>query len=128
LTLTGTQFSLNVPVVTSLGGTGLTSYATGDMVYYATGSALSKLAIGASSYIMTSTGSAPQWSDPNGVTVGTATNAVNVGTTATSTNANFFIPFVPASTTGNQALGVDAGLSYNPSTNAITAGISGGIF
>jgi hypothetical protein len=128
LTLTGTQFSLNVPVVTSLGGTGLTSYATGDMVYYATGSALSKLAIGASSYIMTSTGSAPQWSDPTGVTVGTATNAVNVGTTATSTNANFFIPFVPASTTGNQALGVDAGLSYNPSTNAITAGISGGIF
>jgi hypothetical protein len=128
LTLTGTQFSLNVPVVTSLGGTGLTSYTTGDMVYYATGSALSKLAIGASSYIMTSTGSAPQWSDPTGVTVGTATNAVNVSTTATSTNADFFIPFVPASTTGNQALGVDAGLSYNPSTNAITAGISGGIF
>lgn len=57
-----------------------------------------------------------------------ATNAANVGTTATATNANFFIPFVAASTTGNQALGVDAGLSYNPSTNAITAGVSGGTF
>jgi hypothetical protein len=57
-----------------------------------------------------------------------ATNATNVGTTATATNTNFFIPFVAASTTGNQALGVDAGLSYNPSTNAITAGVSGGTF
>jgi hypothetical protein len=57
-----------------------------------------------------------------------ATNAANVATTATSTNADFFIPFVAASTTGNQALGVDAGITYNPSTNAITAGISGGTF
>jgi hypothetical protein len=57
-----------------------------------------------------------------------ATNAANVATTATSTNANFYIPFVAASTTGNQALGVDAGITYNPSTNAITAGVSGGTF
>lgn len=57
-----------------------------------------------------------------------ATNAANVATTATSTNADFFLPFVAASTTGNQALGVDAGLTYNPSTNAITGGVSGGTF
>jgi hypothetical protein len=59
---------------------------------------------------------------------GTATNATNVATTATSTNANFFIPFVAASTSGNQALGVDAGITYNPSTNALTASINGGTF
>lgn len=58
----------------------------------------------------------------------TATNATNVATTATGTNADFYIPFVASSSTGNQALGIDAGLSYNPSTNAITAGISGGTF
>jgi hypothetical protein len=58
----------------------------------------------------------------------TATNATNVTTTATSTNADFFIPFVAASTTGNQGLGVDAGLTYNPSTNALTASINGGTF
>jgi hypothetical protein len=57
-----------------------------------------------------------------------ATNAANVTTTATSTNADFYIPFVASSSTGNQSLGVDAGISYNPSTNAITAGISGGTF
>ena len=47
---------------TSAGGTGLTSYTAGDMVYYASGTALSKLAIGAADYVMTSSGSAPQWS------------------------------------------------------------------
>jgi hypothetical protein len=51
-----------------------------------------------------------------------------VATTATSTDANFFIPFVAASTTGNQALGIDAGITYNPSTNALTASINGGTF
>lgn len=61
-------------------------------------------------------------------TATTATNATNVATTAISTNADFFIPFVAAATTGNQALGVDAGITYNPSTNALTASINGGTF
>ena len=61
-------------------------------------------------------------------TATTATNATNVTTTATSTNADFFVPFVAAATTGNQALAVDAGLTYNPSTNAMTTGINGGTF
>ena len=47
---------------TSAGGTGLTSYTAGDMVYYASGTVLSKLAIGSTDYVMTSSGSAPQWS------------------------------------------------------------------
>jgi sugar phosphate isomerase/epimerase len=55
-------------------------------------------------------------------------NATNVATTATSANANFFVPFVALATTGNQSLGIDAGLAYNPSTNAMTAGINGGTF
>jgi hypothetical protein len=64
----------------------------------------------------------------NATTATTATNATNVGTTATATNANFFIPFVAAATSGNQALGVDAGITYNPSTNALTAAVNGGTF
>ena len=47
---------------TSAGGTGLTSYTAGDMVYYASGTVLSKLAIGTADYVMTSSGTAPQWS------------------------------------------------------------------
>jgi hypothetical protein len=124
ITLAGT-------LITSNGGTGLTSYTAGDLLYYSSGTALSKLAISSSTYMLTSNGSVPQWSDPTGITVGaatSATNATNVETTATSTNANFYIPFVSASTTGNQALGVDAGITYNPSTNALTASINGGTF
>ena len=59
---------------TSAGGTGLTSYTAGDLLYYASGTTLTKLAIGASTTIMTSSGSAPQWSAASSITVGTATN------------------------------------------------------
>jgi len=47
---------------TTAGGTGLTSYTAGDTVYYASGTTLSKLAIGTADYVMTSSGTAPQWS------------------------------------------------------------------
>ena len=47
---------------TSAGGTGLTSYTAGDLTYYASGTALTKLAIGTADYVMTSSGTAPQWS------------------------------------------------------------------
>jgi hypothetical protein len=47
---------------TTAGGTGLTSYTAGDLLYYATGTTLSNLAIGAANTVLTSSGSAPQWS------------------------------------------------------------------
>lgn len=61
-------------VPTSAGGTGLTTYNAGDLLYYASGTTLSKLAIGANTNILTSSGSAPQWSAASGITVGKATN------------------------------------------------------
>jgi len=50
-------------LITSNGGTGLSSYTAGDMVYYSTGTTLTKLAVGAANRVMTSSGSAPQWVD-----------------------------------------------------------------
>jgi len=47
---------------TTAGGTGLASYTAGDITYYASGTALSKLGIGSSKTILTSSGTAPQWS------------------------------------------------------------------
>lgn len=64
------------PITTTYGGTGLTSYAVGDLSYYASGTALSKLAIGTSTHILTSSGTAPQWTSPTTITVGKATNLV----------------------------------------------------
>lgn len=56
------------------GGTGQTAYTAGDLLYASSTTALSKLAIGANTTILTSSGTAPQWSAASGITVGTATN------------------------------------------------------
>jgi hypothetical protein len=56
---------------TTSGGTGLTSFTAGDVPYYASGSVLSKLAIGTAGQFLTSTGTAPQWSTLSGVAVTT---------------------------------------------------------
>lgn len=116
------------------GGTGQSAYTTGDLLYATGTTTLAKLGIGTSNQILTSTGSAPQWTSGSSITVGTATNAVNVGTTAVSANASHYLTFVSA-TSGNNPISVDADLTYNPSTNTLTAGtvvattgISGGTF
>lgn len=59
---------------TTAGGTGLTSYTAGDLIYYASGTTFTKLAIGANATILTSSGTAPQWTAASSVSIGTATN------------------------------------------------------
>lgn len=132
---TGTAAGLSATLAIASGGTNGTAVPSAGAVAYGTGSAYAFSAAGSTNQVLLSGGSgAPTWSNQSSLSVGSATtatdatNAANVGTTATATNANFFVPFVAASTTGNQSLGVDAGLSYNPSTNALTAGVSGGTF
>jgi len=46
---------------TGSGGTGLSAYLAGDLLYYTSGNTLTRLAIGANKRILTSSGSAPQW-------------------------------------------------------------------
>jgi hypothetical protein len=62
---------------TGNGGTGLSAYTAGDIVYYASGTALSKLGIGTSGQILTSNGTAPTWSAATGVAV----TSISFGTT-----------------------------------------------
>ena len=101
------------------------------MLYASGVSALSKLAIGTSTYILTSNGSAPGWSDPTSITVGNATNATNADNllvTASTTNADFYVPIIDTSTTGDKPFYVASGVKINPSTGKLTDGISGGTF
>jgi len=136
LTLTGTVFSLTTPVTAALGGTGQTSYATGDMLYASASTTLSKLTIGTANYVLTSSGTAPQYVAQSTLSVGsattattatTATNATNTAITLDSTNADYYITVVSANT-GNLPQLVASGLTANPSTGKITSGISGGTF
>jgi len=113
------------------GGTGQTTYAAGDILYASGTSALSKLSIGSSTFVLTSNGSAPGWTDPASITVGNATNATNadnLAVTASTTNADFYIPLIDTATTGDKVFYTSAGPKINPSTGALTAGITGGTF
>ena len=56
------------------GGTGYASYTAGDILYASGTTALSKLGIGTANQILTSSGSAPQWTSGSSISVGTATN------------------------------------------------------
>lgn len=68
LTLTGTQFSLTNPVAVNLGGSGLSSYTIGDMIYASGVTSLSKLALGTQGYVLTAGASGPSWGGISGGT------------------------------------------------------------
>lgn len=61
-------------LVAANGGTGQSSYTTGDLLYATGSTALSKLGIGASGNYLSSSGTAPQWSAPAALTKTDDTN------------------------------------------------------
>ena len=129
VTTSGT-ITLSGTLVASNGGTGQASYAVGDILYASTTSALSKLTIGTNGYVLTSSGTAPQYVAQSTLSVGSATsatNATNIAVTSNSANAPNYLTFVSA-TTGNLPQLVNSSITCNPSTGAITGGVSGGTF
>jgi hypothetical protein len=68
LTLSGTQFSLTTPVAVANGGTGLSSYAAGDLITATGATTLSKLALGTQGYVLTAGATGPTWSGISGGT------------------------------------------------------------
>jgi hypothetical protein len=60
--------------------TNLAGGLAGSVPYQTSAGATTFLGLGTSTYIMTAGASAPQWSDPSGITVGAATNATNAVT------------------------------------------------
>jgi hypothetical protein len=73
ITFAGTLNAVN-------GGTGITSYAVGEILFANTTTTLDKLPVGASTYLLASNGTAPAYVDPSTVTVGTATSATSAVT------------------------------------------------
>ena len=65
------------------GGTGISSYSVGDLLFANTTTQLDKLSIGANGYLLASNGTAPAYVDPTTVTVGAAASATSA-TTATN--------------------------------------------
>jgi len=75
-TVTAATLNLTNALGTIYGGTGLTSFASGDIMYYTSGTAMSKLTLGTAGQLLTvnSGATAPQWTSGSSVTVGVATN------------------------------------------------------
>ena len=125
LTLTGTVFSLTTPVTAILGGTGQTSYANGDLLYASSSTALSKLTLGASGYVLTAGASAPEYVAQSTLSVGSATTATNLAGGIASQ-----IPYqTAAGTTAFIANGTAGQVLTSAGTSVPTwSGISGGTF
>jgi hypothetical protein len=88
LRVSGTTLGFGTTAVAG-GGTGLTSYTTGDLIYASSSSALSKLAIGTSGYILTVSGGLPVWAAaPTSGWALTGTSTLTGVATITSNVAN----------------------------------------
>jgi hypothetical protein len=81
LTFNGTTLTANTLNLTNAlgavyGGTGQTSYTTGDLLYSSASNTLAKLAIGPATYILSvnSGGTNVEWAAPSSISVNTATN------------------------------------------------------
>lgn len=79
----GSSVSYVTPIVAADGGTGLASYTAGDTMYWASGTAFTKVGIGAAGTISNSSGTAPQWSTK--ATLGIAASGANTDITSFAT-------------------------------------------
>jgi len=107
----------------AFGGTGITSYATGDLIYASSTSTLARLPIGSTNQVLTvsSTG-VPTWTNPQTVATSnntiTATNntgsTINAGTICSFYNGNLTV----ATPSGGQSIFYPVGITLSSIPNA----------
>jgi len=107
LTLTGTTFSLTSPVTAVLGGTGQTTYTTGDLLYASASNTLSKLAATTDGYVLKLASGVPTWA------AASATGVTSVAQTFTGGIVS--VAGSPITSSGTLALtvaGTSGGIPY----------------
>jgi hypothetical protein len=111
--------------------TNLAGGTAGALAYNTGAGATTFLSLGTSTHILTAGASAPQYTDPTTITVGTATNATNTAITEdTATNAEMYLTWVTANTGNLPQKVTSTKLTFNPSSGVLTCtgGVSGGTF
>ena len=113
---TGTAAGLSSTLVTTSGGTNITTYTTGDILYASATNVLSKLAAGSNTNVLTLTAGVPAWTAPAGG------GAALSNDTATATNV---YPMFAAATSGTPTTVYtsNANLLYKPSTGEFQASV-----
>ncbi len=111
-------------LVAANGGTGQSTYTTGDLLYATGSTALSKLGIGTNGQILTSTGTAPQWSTLSGVAVTTFSAGTTGFTPSSATSGAVTLAGTLATTNGGTGLTsfTANGVVYASSSSALTTG------
>ena len=80
--LSADMLTLTTPLAATSGGTGLNSYAVGDLLYAATATTMARLPIGTNGQILTVSGGVPVWSNPFSIVslpFSQITNGTNTG-------------------------------------------------
>jgi hypothetical protein len=115
-------------LVAANGGTGQSSYATGDLLYASGSTTLSKLALSTASNVLVAGAIAPEYVAQSTLSVGSAANTSITNDTTTATDV--YPTWVTANTGSLPQKVTSTKLSFVPSTGALTAtgGISGGTF
>jgi hypothetical protein len=112
--VSGTVISLNTVPVAS-GGTNITSYTTGDLLYASGSTTLSKLTIGATNYVLTSSGTVPQY---------VAQSTLSVGSATTATTTTNLAGGAAGSVAYNTGSGATSFLALGTTNYVLTAGAS----
>jgi len=102
------------------GGTGLTSYLAGDMIYAVNTSTLARLGIGGSGSVLTSNGTFPSWTGSTGA--GAVVRASAPTFTAPPTLPSYTVATLPSASPAFQTIGVSdesggAVLAFSDGTN-----------
>jgi hypothetical protein len=93
------------------GGTGQSTYATGDVLYASATNTLSKLTAGTNGYVLTLASGIPTWAaSSGGLTISTS-----------SSNSTFYLPFTSSTSGSISAANVNTTVKVNPSTGDLSA-------
>jgi len=106
------------------GGTGLATYTTGDIIYASATNTLSKLGIGTNGYVLTSSGTGPQWTAATSVGVTSISFGSTGLTPSTATQGAVIVAGLLGTGYGGTGLTsfTSGGAVYATSTTALTTG------
>lgn len=103
------------------GGTGLTSYTTGDLIYASGTSTLSSLGVGTNGYILTVNSGLPSWQPAPATGVTSFQTSLSGLTPSTSTTGAVTLAGTLGVASGGTGVTTLTGLAYGNGTSAFTA-------
>ena len=111
------------------GGTGLTTYTVGDILYASGTSTIGRLSAGTAGSVLVSAGAGatPYYSSTALLVSGNATTAANINIVSTTTGTLYPLFSNISSTASGVGVSVDSAISYNASTDTLTAGKFSGL-